>query len=204
MRDSPSQLTPGAFVLLAILAERPAHGYHLRDTLHTRGFRFWVNLERSTLYTVLKKLEKQGLIASHLEAGGGPARKVYALTDAGWEHFRSEARRFLSRPSHPRNDVDLGIYALNQMSPTEARKCLADAVAHLRERRAFLQAQLDWCRARDMFLPALAFERPLLSIDADITWLEKVSEQLAQRPELVRGPGWERYEYLAPPNPDEA
>jgi hypothetical protein len=125
----------------------------------------------------------------------------FSLTEVWQRCFLDEAQRLLSRPGHPRNDVDLGIYALQQLSPEVAQRCIGVAVEHLYSRRAFLQERLEWCRARDLFLPALAFERPLLALDADIAWLQRVARALRSRPELLRGPGWGRYEYLEPPDP---
>lgn len=68
------------YVLLAIQAQR-AHGYLIEQYLRGLGL---AQVEMSTLYRTLRQLEKQGLVTSAWEAGpGGPARRVYSLTDAG-------------------------------------------------------------------------------------------------------------------------
>jgi poly-beta-hydroxybutyrate-responsive repressor len=79
-------LTP--YVLLAISAQR-AHGYLIEQYLRGLGL---AQVEMSTLYRTLRQLEKQGLVTSAWEAGpGGPARRVYALTDAGQTWLRAGA-----------------------------------------------------------------------------------------------------------------
>jgi len=202
--DEPPDLTPAAFVILALLTEGPAHGYQIREVVHTRGFRFWVQMGRTSIYVTLRKLEKAGLIAVRLESGGGPPRKVYSLTDAGLARCKREALTYLGRPAHPRNEIDLGIYALSFLDPATAQDTLEEALAFLVQRRAFLEERLQWCRSRDLYLPALAFERPLLGLAADVEWLTRVLAELRADPERVLGANWSGYEYLEPPNPEHA
>ncbi len=68
------------YVLLAIALQR-AHGYLIEEYLKSLGF---FNVDMSTLYRTLRQLEHDGLLLSEWETGqGGPARRVYTLTDAG-------------------------------------------------------------------------------------------------------------------------
>jgi len=76
------------YVLLAISAQR-AHGYYIEQYLRGLGL---AQVEMTRLYRTLRQLEKQGLVTSAWEAGeGGPARRVYQLTDAGRVWLRSGA-----------------------------------------------------------------------------------------------------------------
>lgn len=79
-------LTP--YVLLAISAQR-AHGYLIEQYIRGLGL---AQVEMSTLYRTLRQLEKDGFVTSAWEAGpGGPARRVYSLTDAGRAWLRTGA-----------------------------------------------------------------------------------------------------------------
>lgn len=72
-------------VLLALLAEGPAHGYDLNDRL-AGLFPLPDSLpDVSTVYRALGDLEGQGAIRSAWAdgSGGGGGRKVYELTEAG-------------------------------------------------------------------------------------------------------------------------
>ena len=76
------------YVLLAISAQR-AHGYLIEQYIRGLGL---AQVEMSTLYRTLRQLEKQGLVTSSWEAGpGGPARRVYSLTDTGQAWLRTGA-----------------------------------------------------------------------------------------------------------------
>jgi PadR family transcriptional regulator PadR len=76
------------YLLLAIQA-RQAHGYLIEQYLRGLGL---AKVQLSTLYRTLRQLEEQGLVTSAWEAGpGGPARRTYALTNAGEAWLRAGA-----------------------------------------------------------------------------------------------------------------
>jgi DNA-binding PadR family transcriptional regulator len=198
MNEEP--LADSAFLVLALLAEREAHGYELQKLAHTRGFRFWTRLTRSSIYNALSALEGGGLVNVRAASGGGPERRVYRITRAGRDRLRRDTLAHLAAPSHPRHELDLGIYALPFVSLEQSREAIESCLDALHARDAFLSERLEWCRARELVLPALAFERPLLALRAEIAWLERVLEDL---PALAaRESTWAGYEYREPPAPE--
>ncbi len=68
--------------LLLLLRERPAHGYDLLERLpELTGEQ---RVEMGNLYRLLRALEEEGLVSSAWESDApGPAKRRYALTDAG-------------------------------------------------------------------------------------------------------------------------
>lgn len=198
MGQSSRELPVTAYLVLALLAEGEAHGYELQRQVHDRGFRFWTNIQRSSIYGALKRLEREGLVRSELREGGGPARKVYRLTEDGEERFRTEGLSYLSAPAHPRDEVDLGVLTLPFVDLEASRQAIESASALLKAREAFVSERLEWCRARGLELPALNFERPLLTIRADLAWLERLRETFEGRREPPAPGEWRSYEYLRP------
>jgi poly-beta-hydroxybutyrate-responsive repressor len=76
--SSRQLLTP--YILLAISTQK-AHGYFIEQYLRGLGL---AQVEMTTLYRMLRQLEKDGLVRSAWETqAGGPARRVYTLTEAG-------------------------------------------------------------------------------------------------------------------------
>lgn len=68
-------------ILLAIIAERPAHGYEITAELRERGFR---DIVEGTVYAVLLRIEQRGLVdVERVPSEKGPPRKVYTLNAAG-------------------------------------------------------------------------------------------------------------------------
>ncbi len=78
------------FVLLR-LAEGPAHGYELAQSISALGFRRAAE-DPSVLYKLLRALDADGLTRSSWADGeGGPPRRVYTLTNAGMEYLHTRA-----------------------------------------------------------------------------------------------------------------
>jgi len=198
VRDE-GELPDASFLVLALLAEGKAHGYEIQRMAHDRGFRFWTRLRRSSVYKALESLERGGLIKAQLEPGeGGPSRKVFSTTRRGRARLLREGLRHLSRPDHPRSEIDLGIYALPFLSGEKVEAAVADCLRFLRAREAFLEERTRWCRQRELTLPALAFERPLLCLQAEIRWMERVAETLPTLAQPQTAAGWQGYEFEDP------
>jgi len=69
--------------ILLQLSKKPAHGYQLLEVLENEGV---PTPDPSTLYRTLRQFEEDGLVSSAWDtSGGGPARRVYELTDQGVE-----------------------------------------------------------------------------------------------------------------------
>ena len=68
--------------LLALLDERPRHGYSLRQELRRRSSGAF-DLLPGTLYPLLRRLESAGLAASRWQDGPRRRRRVYRLTREG-------------------------------------------------------------------------------------------------------------------------
>jgi PadR family transcriptional regulator, regulatory protein PadR len=69
-------------VILLSLREHNSYGYELMKRTAVYGFG---EMNPGTLYRSLRQMEKEGLCEGTWEtsSGGGPARRVYSLTDAG-------------------------------------------------------------------------------------------------------------------------
>ena len=67
--------------ILKIIDREPTYGYAIAATLRESGF---ADLTEGTLYPLLLRLERKGLIGAEYRAGsGGPSRKYYQLTPDG-------------------------------------------------------------------------------------------------------------------------
>ena len=66
---------------LAVLSQlqKPEYGYSLVQSLEEKH----VSIEPSTLYPLLRRLEKQGLLVSKWELNGNRQRKYYQLSKDG-------------------------------------------------------------------------------------------------------------------------
>src|SRR5690606_914413 len=77
-------------LVLATLREGPRHGYQIALEVERRsGGAF--DLQHGTLYPILHRLEKEGLIRGPWSDGEGRARKEYELTRPGWRYLDDRA-----------------------------------------------------------------------------------------------------------------
>src|SRR5919202_1322530 len=68
-------------VILLTLREWNSYGYELMERTAAFGFEA---MNPGTLYRTLRQMEKEGVVESKWETSkGGPARRVYSITDAG-------------------------------------------------------------------------------------------------------------------------
>jgi PadR family transcriptional regulator PadR len=68
-------------VILVTLRELNSYGYDLMERAAAFGFEA---MNPGTLYRTLRQMEKNGVVKSKWETSrGGPARRVYSITEAG-------------------------------------------------------------------------------------------------------------------------
>jgi len=83
-------------LLLAILAEGPAHGYAVIDSLRSRSSGLF-DLPEGTVYPALHRLESQELLRSRWQNDAPRRRRVYELTPKGQQALakrQAEWRKF--------------------------------------------------------------------------------------------------------------
>ncbi|MCY7412325.1 MAG: PadR family transcriptional regulator [Salinibacterium sp.] len=74
------ELRRGTIVLACLLLlSRPNYGYALLDALGESGF----DVDANTLYPLLRRLEKQGLLTSEWNTDDSRPRKFYATSKEG-------------------------------------------------------------------------------------------------------------------------
>jgi PadR family transcriptional regulator, regulatory protein PadR len=73
-------------VTLAMLKQCSSYGYDIMERAVEFGFEA---VNPGTVYRTLRKMEKDGLCESEWEiaSSGGPARRVYSITDAGGDYL---------------------------------------------------------------------------------------------------------------------
>lgn len=80
--------------VLSVLLEEKTYGYELVQQLIQSGF---TDLSAGTVYPLLQKLEKQGMIAGELlPSPDGPNRKYYSVTSDGQERLKEFEEQWLN------------------------------------------------------------------------------------------------------------
>lgn len=96
------------FLQILVLAslEQKMYGYRMLKFLEQTGY----TVEENTLYPILRRLEKNGLIKSEWDVSGGRPKKFYLVTTLGrsvrkkalsiWEEQNNILNTIMERKSH--------------------------------------------------------------------------------------------------------
>jgi DNA-binding PadR family transcriptional regulator len=174
-------MTNAELAVLSLIAEQPRHGYEIEQVIGERGMREWTEIGFSSIYYLLKKLEREKLIEGQLqETERGPARKVFRLTEAGRDAYHAGLIHVLSVPQPRQAGLLLGLGNLPGVAPDEA-------LAALRSYRHALNNQLDGVRSTweaqqpvPYFVDAL-FDYGMTMITAELEWIDGFAKRLLER-----------------------
>jgi DNA-binding PadR family transcriptional regulator len=162
--------------VLALLADRPAHGYEIKRGLEERFGSVVAPLNAGQVYTTLQRLQRDELVADDAVAQTGrPDKRVYRLTDAG----RNTLEEWLGVPSAPtrlRDDFFMKLVFAQSLGLADPAELIA------RQRAAYLRSlgELERVLADGGAdgTTALVVEGAALHLEADLKWLDRCEEVL--------------------------
>ena len=176
-------MTNAELAILSLVAEQPRHGYEMEQVIEERGMRDWTEIGFSSIYYLLKKLEREGLIAGRLEeAKRGAARKVYQITPAGGEALHAGVLDALSVPCRCYPPLQLGLANLPCASHAEALAALQKYRDELADRLVHLQTRWESQRPLPYFVDAM-FDHSVTMIQAEMEWVARFTFQLEESQE---------------------
>lgn len=166
-------MTDAELAILSIVAEGPIYGYDIQTVIKERGLRAWTNIGVSSMYYVLEKLERQGLLSStgtpHTK---GPARRQYRMTPAGYGVLQTSVADLLSTPREFGNGFELGLANLHVLGPTRIRAAFAAYHQELDSRLSFNRGRCEELRQQNAPFNVIAmFERYIALLEAERTWV---------------------------------
>ncbi|MBV9091241.1 MAG: PadR family transcriptional regulator [Mycobacteriaceae bacterium] len=178
------QVTSLGICVLALLRERPMHGYEMFQTLAARHGDRILKVRPGSLYHVVYRLADEKLIrqTGTGRSGNRPERTTYEVTDAGLGALTDRVRELVA---HPAGDFDKFVAALAEIHHLDA-KTARDALRH---RIRMLESSVDELRAlaRGTRQPQhrVALEYLLAITTAQVHWLRRFVETLRLRPDEV-------------------
>lgn len=166
--------------LLGLLEAGPSHGYDLKRT-YDECLRTDRPLAYGQVYATLARLLKNGMVTvDGTEAGAGPERKRYSITDSGV----TDVDEWLSSPESPDDYLQNTLYTkvvLALMSHRSATHILdVQRAAHLEAMREYTRRK----RTGDL-ADQLICDHALFHLEADLRWLDLTASRLAELAEKV-------------------
>jgi DNA-binding PadR family transcriptional regulator len=183
MAELVRRTTDAELAILSLLAKQPMHGYQIEQTIDERGMREWVEMGFSSIYYLLNKLKKSGLLESRLEkaAGKGPARQVFSLTAVGRLAWQNAALDAIADPSRTFSNFQLGLSNFRALDPGAVKDALQNYRDSLAENRGQIQAKLGGYGPDVPFEAAILFDLSLTQITCELEWVEKLIGRLNSR-----------------------
>jgi DNA-binding PadR family transcriptional regulator len=178
-------LTNAELAILGLVVEQPRHGYEIERVIEERGMREWTEVGFSSIYYLLKKLERDGYIESRLvETVRGPARKVYHASPGGQQALQAGVLEALSVPQRSFPPLQLGLSHLPGIPVDDAIAALEQYRDRLAERLAGVHQRWQSQQPLPLFIEAM-FEHSTTLIQAELSW----AVDLIKRMEAQRGQG---------------
>ncbi|MFD7285999.1 PadR family transcriptional regulator [Streptomyces sp. NPDC059863] len=159
--------------LLGLLESGPRHGYDLKRSFDDRFGRDRP-LHYGQVYSTMSRLLKNGLVVvDGVEAGGGPERKRYAITEAGV----TDVAGWLAKPENPEPYLQSTLYTKVVIALLTGRSAadLLDAqrAEHLRMMRSLTSRKREGDLADQLIC-----DHALFHLEADLRWLELTTARL--------------------------
>ena len=172
-------MTNAELAILSLIAESPRHGYEIEQIIEVRGMREWTEIGFSSIYYLLKKLEKAALVESELipTQGRGKVRRVYQVTAEGRAALRDATLEALSHPQQSYPAILLGIANLPFVSAEQAEVALRSYREEIVERLAHVTARAESQNPLPDHVQYL-FGYSLMMLEAEKNWVEKIIQKM--------------------------
>lgn len=163
-------LTPSELTVLGLIVERPRHGYDLEQVIEQRGIRQWTDIGFSSIYYLLTKLEKRGLVHVSKAPAGAKSRRVFQATTAGRGAATRNALALIAELRAAPHPLLIGIANLPLLSEQEYTEALRSRLAQV-EARIVAVEEAEQAQT-PLALPAReVFSYSLRLLEAERQWL---------------------------------
>ncbi len=168
--------------ILGLLCEKLLYGYTIEKIIEEPGMRHWTDIGFSSIYYVLKHLERRNLIVSSCrQQENKPSRKVYTITLEGEQQMSANVSSLLSQNQRIVSPVDPGVAHLQFLSTSETIACLNErmkardnAIEHIKTHR------IQHEKIKKPFFLLAPSDRALAHLCAEKSWVEKFITEVNQ------------------------
>jgi DNA-binding PadR family transcriptional regulator len=179
------RLTTPDLVVLALLAEKPMHGYELNQELARREVHDWARVSRAQVYYSLRKLSDEQMIAPapDQDFSQGPERTVYRLNARGALSFQQALDSPHWATQRPPNPFITWLALSGHLTA-------AAVTRGLKRRRGYLKKQLDKERSTLTLFgaatdPMAVVGRSLVSLgiaqfETELHWMDQTERALSR------------------------
>jgi DNA-binding PadR family transcriptional regulator len=174
-------MTDAELAILSLLAEGPSYDNNLNDEIEARGLRKWTAIGQSSMYYVLDKLERQGLVEKVSDEFG---HRKFHISAAGTGVLQTAVSDLLGTPHSHDKSFELGLANLHVLKPSQVQLALQSRQQDIAAQIAKLRIEREQT-AGNFQIEAL-FDHNISMMESELNWLETfVPAWLAQIPAVV-------------------
>jgi DNA-binding PadR family transcriptional regulator len=165
------QLTSLGISVLALLRERPMHGYEMFQTLTARHEDRIVKIRPGSLYHTVDRLAEEDLIRSTTTGRNGnrPERTTFEITEEGTAALTERLRQLIATPVNEFPQFVVALAEIHHLDVDGAVASFDSRITALEENLADLRAVKQVSTAPGIYLVAVDYL--LSTTQAQVTWL---------------------------------
>jgi DNA-binding PadR family transcriptional regulator len=173
-------VTDAELAILSLVVEEERYGYEIERIIDERGMRDWTDIGFSSIYYVLKRLEKNGWITSRLQVapGKGPARRLYTITPEGQAAWRQATLEALANPVRCNMPFLQGLANLPGLPQADTVTAVQQYHERLVERHEHVQVRRRQLGPSLPYHVEAMFDLSLALIQAELEWVARFIQQL--------------------------
>ncbi len=177
-------MTDAELAILSLLSEGPSFDHDLHTAIEARGLRRWTAIGYSSMYYVLDKLERQGLIERVSEDHG---HRRYRLSSAGTGVLQTAIADLLSTPRAYDKSFELGLANLHVLKPGQVRSALHNRQQDMAMK--LTQLREDRIETNSTFQIDSLYAHHITMMEAELAWLDAfIADWEAQAPAEIEAP----------------
>lgn len=164
------ELTTAELTVLGLIVERPRHGYDLERVIEQRGVRQWTDIGFSSIYYLLAKLAKRGLVHVPQAPAAAKSPRVFHASAAGRKVAARNSFALIAESRAVPQPLLVGVANLSLLTEARYAEAIRTRLAQIENRIAAVreaeraQAPLPQ-PAREVFSYSLSL------LDAERQWL---------------------------------
>jgi len=171
-------LNHAEFIVLGLIAENPSHAYNINKRIEERGMRDWTNIGRSSIYRVIKSLEKKGLTDKWIEEVDNRTLKVYNITEKGARVLKEKVfnviKEFIGKKDE---DFYVAFSMLPILTQKQQFEAINNSINKIKKNIKGLEDMLEENSHMPLNVRGL-FVHPIKILEIDIEFLNWVLEEI--------------------------
>jgi DNA-binding PadR family transcriptional regulator len=165
-------MTDAELAILSLLAEGPSYDHDLNEQIEARGLRKWTAIGNSSMYYVLEKLERQGLVDMLSEDHG---HRRFQISAAGTGVLQTAVSDLLSTPHAHDKSFELGLANLHVLKANQVHLALQSRQQDIVSQIHRLRNERE--RANGNFQIESLFDHNISMMEAELSWLQSFLQQ---------------------------